>query len=102
MGWTGFEALQQWVVPGIIIEISPIKGTRLSGLTFNITTGDTPKQHFYCQANDSNIVDFVLNTNTGQATNIVYLPKSFLPCVLATIWLVLYVTQLSRMYCLLE
>jgi hypothetical protein len=76
MSFTGFETTERWDAPTIVTDISAMEGTRLSSFTYNLTAGDAPEVHLYCQTNNGSIVEFIQENNSGPATNVVYLPLS--------------------------
>jgi hypothetical protein len=74
MSFTGFETTERWDAPNIVTGISAMEGTRLSSFTYKPTAGDAPEVHLYCQTNNGSIIEFIQDSISGPATNIVYLP----------------------------
>jgi len=72
--FTGFEDAERWLPPNVVTGIDAIPGSRLASATYNISAGDAPSVHVFCQTNASNIVEFIQNNNSGPATNLLFLP----------------------------
>lgn len=72
--FTGFEDAERWLPPNVVSGVDAIPGTRLASATYNISAGDAPSVHIFCQSNASNIVEFIQNNNSGPATNLISLP----------------------------